>query len=288
MGRMRNRLFQLISGISELSLKPLQRSWLKPGLIAAVVILVAVGIPSILLSREETQAAPGSARASNSSQDENLPFDYQFVGQGRISGGSEQTWIIGDVPIHVNGHTQVADDLHVGDFVSLSGRILQDGRWLADRIELTPEDSSFFTYNGPLEWMRAGTWRIGGHSLLVDEHTEVESGLGIDQILLATFTGQGDGAWLALKIEAFDKFPATPTPAVSPTPKPTKRPTKTPVPAAPAQPAKAAPKSKPADNSGTVTLCHRPNGKSKGKTLTLNAGAAQSHLAHGDTMGPCR
>lgn len=270
------------------SLQRPQRSWFKPGLIVALILLVAVGIPSILVSREDTQAAPGPAGASTSSQDENLPFDYQFVGQGRISGGSEELWIIGDVPIYVNDHTQVVGDLHVGDFISLSGRILQDGRWLADRIELTPQDSSFFTYNGPLEWMRAGTWRIGGHSLLVDEHTEVESGLSIDQILLATFTSQGDGAWLALKIEAFDQFPATPTPTASPAPKPTKRPTKTPVPAAPAQPAKPAPKSQPADNSGTITVCHRPNGKSKGKTLTLNAGAAQSHLAHGDALGPCR
>jgi hypothetical protein len=269
------------------SLKPPQRRWLKPGLLIALITLVVVGIPSILLSREGTQAAPGSAGISTPSRAENLPFDYQFVGQGRISGGSEGTWIIGDVPIHVNDHTQLVGDLHVGDFVSLSGRILQDGTWLADRIELAQEDSAFFTYNGPLEWMRAGIWRIGGHSLLVDQATEVESNLTIAQILLATFTSQGDGAWLALKIEAFDQFPATATPTASPTPRPTKRPTKTPVPAAPAQPAQPAPKSKPAENSGTTTLCHRPNPKNKGETLTLKPGAAQSHLAHGDTLGPC-
>jgi hypothetical protein len=278
-------LLQLFSTMPKLPSKLPQRSWLKPGLIIALIILVIVGIPSILLSRQETQAAPGSAQARAASEDASLPYDYQFVGQGQISGGSDDVWIIGDVPIRVDDHTQLVGDLHVGDFVSLSGRILQDGTWLADRIELTQEHSAFFTYNGPLQSMRAGIWRIGGHSLIVDQGTEVESKLAIGQILLATFTSQGDGTWLALKIEAFDQFPATPTPAPSPTPKPTKSPTKTPVPAAPAQPA---PKSKPADNSGTITLCHRPNGKSKGKTLTLNAGAAQSHLAHGDTLGPCR
>jgi hypothetical protein len=270
------------------SLNPPQRSWFKPGLIIALILLVVVGIPSILLSRQATQAAPGSARARAASGDANLPYDYQFVGQGQISGGSDHMWIIGDVPIRVDDHTQLVGDLHVGDFVSLSGRILQDGTWLADRVELTQEDGAFFTYNGPLESMRAEIWRIGGHSLLVDQATEVESNLTIGQILLATFASRGDGTWLALKIEAFDKFPATPTPTPSPTPKPTKRPTKTPVPAAPAQPAQSAPKSKPADNSGKVTVCHRSNAKSKGKTLTLSAGAAQSHLAHGDTLGPCR
>jgi hypothetical protein len=281
---MKDHLLQSISTIPKLPLKPPQRSWFKPGLIIALILLVVVGIPSILLSRRGTQAAPSSAQSRAASEDANLPYDYQFVGQGQISGGSDHMWIIGDVPIQVDDHTQLVGDLHVGDFVSLSGRILQDGTWLADRVELTQEDSTFFTYNGPLESMRAEIWRIGGHSLIVNQATEVESNLTIGQILLATFTSREDGTWLALKIEAFDKFPATPTPPPSPTPKPTKSPTKTPVPAAPAKPA---PKSKPADNSGTITICHRPNGKSKGKTLTLSAAAAQSHLAHGDTLGPC-
>jgi hypothetical protein len=39
---------------------------------------------------------------------------------------------------------------------------------------------------------------------------------------------------------------------------------------------------------GQVTLCHIPPGNpSKARTITVEAGAAPAHLAHGDTLGPC-
>lgn len=40
---------------------------------------------------------------------------------------------------------------------------------------------------------------------------------------------------------------------------------------------------KPAEK---ITLCHKP-GTSAQHTLTVSANAAQAHLNHGDTIGPC-
>ncbi|HEX6304383.1 MAG TPA: DUF5666 domain-containing protein [Anaerolineales bacterium] len=182
-------------------------------------------------------------------------------------------------------HTQLMSDLHGGDFVTLAGRILQDGTWLADRIEFSQESESFFTFNGQLDWIRGSVWRIGGQSLLINLQTEVSSDLGIGDTLMATFLVLENGAWLASKIVAFDKFPATPTPTPTETPQPTAAPTSQPV----AKPAKnSAPDSKPKkSSSGSVTVCHNPGHKNGGKTMTIDQAALASHLGHGDTMGPC-
>ena len=37
----------------------------------------------------------------------------------------------------------------------------------------------------------------------------------------------------------------------------------------------------------TTQVCHRNNGRSGSKTLTIGESAIGAHLAHGDTLGPC-
>ena len=39
---------------------------------------------------------------------------------------------------------------------------------------------------------------------------------------------------------------------------------------------------------GKVTICHRTSsGKKPGQTITVPENTVDSHLAHGDTIGPC-
>lgn len=189
--------------------------------LSAVLILPALLIAVIYLlpgSGHNTQAASSGLPAIHAPQDvANLPYDYQFIGQGQITGGSEEVWIIGNVPIRVAAHTQLASELHVGDFVVLTGRILQDKTWLADRIQLTQEDGTYFTFNGPLEMIQESLWQIGGHALVVNQQTEVEDGLTIGQILLTTFAALEDQTWVAMKIVAFDKFPEPPVTMITET-----------------------------------------------------------------------
>jgi hypothetical protein len=238
--------------------------------------------------RNDPINSPNEAQYVAWAQDDpTLPPDFQFIGQGRITGGTESAWIIGGVPINLDGNTELMSDLHVGDFVTLTGRILQDGTWLADRIELTNANESFFTYNGRLDWIRGSVWRIGGHPLLVNLQTERDSDLGIGDTLMATFSVLESGAWLASRIVAFDKFPATPTPTATPTEAP--QPTATPAPQPEVEPANdPAPASKPKNStSGSVKVCHNPGNKKGGKTMTIDQAALQSHLNHGDSVGPC-
>ena len=146
-----------------------------------------------------------------------MPSDFQFIGQGRITGGSDNTWLIGEVPIRVDGHTQLGSELRPGGFVTLSGRILQNKVWLADRIEAAAMGESFFTFSGPLEAMGVDTWLIGGNPLWVNRQTILAEDLALGELVLATFTVLPEGQWQALEIKAFDQFPADPTPVPTPT-----------------------------------------------------------------------
>jgi hypothetical protein len=277
---------RLISTISDRIKNRFQSGGLRPGFIFVIIVIIAF----VMAAFVHNDPPNGTMQAQNvalAQGDPTLPPDFQFIGQGRITGGTESTWIIGGVPIHPDEHTDLMSDLHVGDFVTLTGRILQDGTWLADRIELIGAGESFFTFNGRLDWIRGSVWRIGGHALLVNLRTELGSNLGIGDTLMATFSVLESGAWLASRIVAFDKFPATPTPTATPTEAP--QPTATPAPQPEVKPANdPAPASKPKNStSGSVTVCHNPGNKKGGKTMTIDQAALQSHLNHGDSVGPC-
>jgi hypothetical protein len=213
--------------------------------------------------------------------------DFQFTGQGWILGGAGNTWLVSGVPIQVDEHTQIIGALNAGDSVTLSGRILDSGAWLADRIERADIQQPIFTFNGLLLSIEPAAYRIGSTTMMVNEASEVDAGLAVNDPVLATFTPLESGAWLALKIEPFDKpwIEPTPIPTATPTPSPAtiSEPQKNVSPPERSEPPPRAPK-----NQGKVTICHNPNHKNGGKTMTVDGAALQSHLGHGDRLGPCR
>lgn len=183
------------------------------------VFALIFGISTISGIQEDTRAASRLSREDDQSSDSSiLAFDFQFIGQGQVTGGSDNIWLIGNIPIQVSSRTQMGKDLHPGAFVSLSGRISDDQDWLADRIELSEKGESFFSYNGPLEKIGTEGWLVGGHSLVVNPQTFIGEDLAINDIVLVTFTVLGSGKWIALEIKPFDRFPVEPTPIPSPTP----------------------------------------------------------------------
>lgn len=213
--------------------------------------------------------------------------DFQFTGQGWILGGAGNTWLINGVPVVIDEHTQIIGELNAGDSVTLSGRILDSGAWLADRIEKADIQQAVFTFNGLLLSIDASAWQIGNKTLAVNAQSELDPGLAVNDPVLATFTPLEDGTWLALKIELFDKpwVEPTPIPTLTPTSslEVTEEPQRQVAPAERSEPQPKAPK-----NQGSVTICHNPNHKKGGKTMTVGGSALQSHLGHGDRLGSCR
>lgn len=219
---MRNLLHNLRKSLSTPWNRDLFQRRVKIGLALAVPFLLIIAISLFSGSREATRAAARLSTVINLPREAaDLPFAYQFVGQGQITGGTDKVWMIGNVPVRVGDHTQIVGDLHVGDFVILSGRILQDQSWVADRIQSTQDNQAFFTFSGPLQQVQGSVWQIGGHSLTINQQTEMGENLQLNQVLLTTFTALEDGTWLALKIVAFDKFPELPVPVTAETLPPT-------------------------------------------------------------------
>jgi hypothetical protein len=219
--------------------------------------------------------------------------DFQFTGQGWVLGGAGNTWLVSGVPIQVDERTQIIGALNAGDSVTLSGRILDSGVWLADRIERADIQQPVFTFNGLLVAIEPDAWRIGSTTLALNEVSEVDAGLAVNDPVLATFTPLESGTWLALKIEPFDKPWVEPTPVPTATPTPSLATTSEPQkkvapPVSEESPKKPKPSSKQPKNQGKVTICHNPGHKNGGKTMTIDGPALQSHLDHGDTLGPCR
>jgi hypothetical protein len=229
MSNLQNRIYTHYLAVKQLLIS---RRWIKSSFGIALAILVITALISAIGSQVDTQAASGPGLANDLPLDRSkLPLDFQFIGQGRITGGAEGTWIIGDIPIRVDGGSILVGDLHVGDFVTLSGRILGQVGWLADRIELAQEGASFFTFNGPLEQQKGSLWRVGGRSVMVDSGTALDPDLKIDDLVLVTFTVLGDNTWLATEIRAFDATIFEPTPTPEPTKAPPKKAVPTPAPA---------------------------------------------------------
>jgi hypothetical protein len=254
-------------------------------LFIALAAFVSLALALTAIGRVSSQATPSQDPAADQMQrDPRSPRAYQFTGQGQILGGSGSTWLIGGVPIGVSGQTQTTGNLQAGGSVSLLGHISVDGTWWADRVEPISEDLSFFSFAGPLQSRAPTTWKIAGITLLIDKNTEMEANLAEGELVLATFKVRQDGAWLATKIETLADATEEPTPT----------PTSSPTPASPVQhksqnnPAPTQkPAGKPPKNSGGVTICHKPNGKSKGHNMVVDGPALASHLGHGDTLGPC-
>ena len=131
--------------------KPRRFAWLRS---RWVIVLGAVlmGVLLITFGNGSSRATSDGAEAAAQSQNDPLSVRaYQFTGQGNLQGGSGETWIVGGVPVVVNGDTQVDGDIHPADSISLLGHITTDGKWVAERVVPIAEQESFFSFAGPLE-----------------------------------------------------------------------------------------------------------------------------------------
>lgn len=316
----RDPLLGQIDILSDPEDKPRRSAWLRS---RRVIILgiVLLGVLLIVFGNIGSRTTSDGAEAAAQPQNDSLSVRaYQFTGQGKLQGGSGETWIVGGVPVVVNGDTQVDGDIHPADSISLLGHITTNGKWVAERVVPIAEQESFFSFAGPLEARDQNIWQVAGISLLVNAQTQLGEAIPDNELVLATFKVLPDGTWLALQIQALSALEQSRTPTPTATPSPSATPTPTAKPPAPIQnppaqkpaqkkpPKEKPPKEKPpkhkppkdkppkdkpvkhklpTSQSDMVALYHNPDGKEGGNTISVELTALSGHLNHEDILGLC-
>jgi hypothetical protein len=180
-----------------------------------------------LLSGQATSALPGA--------DIEQP-GYQFTLRGTVRSKEGMVWNVDGIEFNATPQTEILGSPSPGDMVSVKGRILETGEWVADQIEPSNSGTSKASFTGVINIMTAvpGTWEIGGHEVIVTKETDLAEGLKKDSPVKVTFVVQSDGTWLAKEIELLEEekhrptaTPTSKTPTETFTPTPTGTPTPT-------------------------------------------------------------
>ncbi len=135
------------------------------------------------------------------SEESGLPFE--FVGVIETIG--TDIWLISGVEVAVYTDTVTQEGLIAGDVVQVTGRIQEDGTWLAERITRALDENRAFEITGPIESMNP--WNVAGVAFDIRSWTEIAEDLQIGDLVRVKGQIQADGTWLAYAIERVEEAP---------------------------------------------------------------------------------
>jgi hypothetical protein len=172
-------------------------------------------------------------------------------------------WVVNGLPLDTNTDTIIDDGIEVGDLVRVTARILEDGTWLATRIDrLRGEvDEGCVSITAVVTNIGSGSITLSNGSQFNLDELEIEGTLKVGSVVVIVACVAEDGT-----IQIEDILILYTPEDNPPTPPPTD------------------PGSGGGD--GNVTICHKP-GTPAEKTKTVSQSALNGHLGHGDTMGAC-
>ncbi len=125
-------------------------------------------------------------------------FPFRFTGVVEAIGA--ESWTISGVTISLNSQTTIEDGIGIGDVVEASGRILEDGDWLARRIKRVQNDQPpTFTITGRVQSI--DPWRVTGIDFETRDWTAVEPGISVGDRVRVRGVILADGTWVASTID---------------------------------------------------------------------------------------
>lgn len=127
-----------------------------------------------------------------------LPFSFTGVVQ-RIGANA---WRISGQTITINENTAIDSGLAAGDVVAVRGRILDNGRWRAQRIERVTGPERTFELTGVLQGR--DPWRVAGITLATRNWSVIEPGLDVGDRVRVRGVILPDGTWVASHIDSLD------------------------------------------------------------------------------------
>jgi hypothetical protein len=135
---------------------------------------------------------------------------FRVTGEGEVEDTGAQ-WKIGGQTFDTHEATVIVGNPQVGDWVSVEGRLLDDGTRVADRIALLHRATeNRFVLQGRLDTLGDQEWIVAGHSITpadgleVPEEIEEETLVQVEGIILE------DGTLLGQGIEAIEETPGRP------------------------------------------------------------------------------
>jgi hypothetical protein len=171
-------------------------------------------------------------------------------------------WVVNGIPLEVNGDTMIEEGLTVGDWVRVEVDILPDGTWMALRIERVAFEGGGLgcvTVTAVVVGLPSGGVELSNWPIIDLEGVPVEGELKMGSVVLMLVCVDADGT---IEIVQLVVIYQPDEPAMEPEP--------------------------PGEAQGhKVTICHKPQGKNP-HTITVARSALPAHLAHGDTLGPCK
>ncbi len=166
--------------------------------------------------------------------------DNLFSLQGFLTVGEGSTWFVSGVPFTVLPETFIPPAVESGLQVQVDGRVLANGDWVADYLNLLREGETLSEFTGVVQDMDSALWQIGDWSVAVDAGTEVGEGVTVGALVKVVFGVAEDGQWRAASIQLMEspeeapESASTASPVGSPTiPTQTSTPTSTSTPTPP-------------------------------------------------------
>jgi hypothetical protein len=212
---------------------------------------------------------------------------YQFALRGVLDQINGNQWTINGVTFTGSNSGQVNGSFQEGDAVTVNGRILGTGEWLADEARPSNNGNARAMFTGLVTSIGTNSWVVGGKTVLVSNASELGGNIQIGDPVNVNFTVLPDGSWLARGIESLNeqsvetKPPAPNSPEITGTPSPVPEETSTPESSATPEssdtaPAPVMPQAPTAATSCTGNTDHQPEG------LRM----AQKHgVSYGEIMG---
>lgn len=162
-------------------------------------ISVTEGRVDVSGSGRTVSVAAGSLTTIPANEPPSTPA-FIITGQGELSAKGD-TWIIAGQPFVVNSDTVIVGDPEIGDIVFVSGYLADDGQNVANRIELVrPSPVNQFTLTGIVTEMGAASWVVAGQTILLDDDTEIDDTIILNNKVHVSGKIEANGALLATTI----------------------------------------------------------------------------------------
>ncbi|MEJ2597995.1 MAG: DUF5666 domain-containing protein [Anaerolineales bacterium] len=247
----------------------------------------------------------------------------QQAGHFEFSGVLESMdpWQVAGISFETRDWTVIAPDLKVGDLVFVEGEVDSTGTWIAEEVVRLDAETARLVLIGTL--VSKDPWIVSGVTLQVTTATEILGEVSVGSLVRVELVLGGDGQWYALRIEPLPGMIVFPScidlvaKVVSVTENQIQ------LANWPLMPLDEnaqvdgvitpnsvvrfrlcfnesgqitivyiviiqEPETEPVESGGKVLVCHKPDKKKGGHTLSIDASALPAHLGHGDYAGPCR